>query len=59
VTLLGQGVGLGDPQRSLPTPARLGFRVAAARSLAGRCFAGSLVQLPLQTKHRDSSALPK
>ena len=26
VTLLGQGVGLGDPQRSLPTPAVLGFR---------------------------------
>jgi len=25
VTLLGQGVGLGDPQRALPTPARLGF----------------------------------
>jgi len=25
VTLLGQGVGLGDPQRSLPTPAKLGF----------------------------------
>ena len=25
VTLLGQGVGLGDPQRSLPTPAMLGF----------------------------------
>ena len=25
VTLLGQGVGLGDPQRSLPTPAILGF----------------------------------
>jgi len=24
VTLLGQGVGLGDPQRSLPTPAMLG-----------------------------------
>ena len=25
VTLLGQGVALGDPQRSLPTPAMLGF----------------------------------
>jgi len=25
VTLLGQGAGLGDPQRSLPTPAILGF----------------------------------
>jgi len=25
VTLLGQGVGLGDPQRSLPTPPMLGF----------------------------------
>ena len=25
VTLLGQGVGLGDPQRSLPTPNVLGF----------------------------------
>ena len=25
VTLLRQGVGLGDPQRSLPTPAMLGF----------------------------------
>jgi len=25
VTLLGQGVGLGDPQRSLPTPTILGF----------------------------------
>ena len=27
VTLLGQGVGLGDPQRSLPTPTILGFCV--------------------------------
>ena len=25
VTLLGQGAGLGDPQRALPTPAMLGF----------------------------------
>jgi len=25
VTLLGQGVALGDPQRSLPTPTMLGF----------------------------------
>jgi len=25
VTLLGQGVGLGDPQRALPTPGMLGF----------------------------------
>jgi len=25
VTLLGQGVGLGDPQRALPTPNMLGF----------------------------------
>jgi len=25
VTLLGQGVGLGDPQRALPAPAMLGF----------------------------------
>jgi len=25
VTLLGQGVGLGDPQRSLPTPTMLGL----------------------------------
>jgi len=25
VTLLGQGVGLGDPQRALPTPAMLGL----------------------------------
>jgi len=25
VTLLRQGVGLGDPQRALPTPAMLGF----------------------------------
>ena len=25
VTLLGQGLGLGDPQRSLPTPTMLGF----------------------------------
>ena len=25
VTLLGQGVGLGDPQRALPTPNVLGF----------------------------------
>jgi len=25
VTLLGQGVGLGDPQRALPTPTMLGF----------------------------------
>jgi len=25
VTLLGQGVGLGDPQRSLPTPTMLAF----------------------------------
>jgi len=27
VTLLGQGAGLGDPQRSLPTPTMLGFCV--------------------------------
>ena len=27
VTLLGQGVGVGDPQRSLPTPNMLGFCV--------------------------------
>ena len=27
VTLLGQGVGLGDPRRSLPTPTMLGFCV--------------------------------
>ena len=25
MTLLGQGVGLGDPQRALPTPTMLGF----------------------------------
>jgi len=30
VTLLGQGVGLGDPQRALPTPAMLGFCDSAA-----------------------------
>jgi len=29
VTLLGQGVGLGDPQRALPTPTMLGFCEAA------------------------------
>jgi len=29
VTLLQQGVGLGDPQRSLPTPTILGFRDSA------------------------------
>jgi len=29
VTLLGQGVGLGDPQRALPTPTILGFCEAA------------------------------
>jgi len=30
VTLLGQGVGLGDPQRSLPTPTILWFCAAFA-----------------------------
>ena len=32
VTLLGQGVGLGDPQRSLPSPAMLWFRASEGRS---------------------------
>ena len=32
VTLLGQGVGLGDPQRSLPTPTILGFCDSVFRS---------------------------
>jgi len=36
VTLLGQGVGLGDPQRSLPTPAMLGFCDSAARWARGQ-----------------------
>ena len=31
VTLLGQGVGLGDPQRSLPTPTMLSFCDPAAQ----------------------------
>ena len=34
VTLLGQGVGLGDPQRSLPTPTMLGFRDSMSQPLA-------------------------
>ena len=34
VTLLGQGVGLGDPQRALPTPAMLGFCDTGWGSLA-------------------------
>jgi len=32
VTLLGQGVGLGDSQRALPTPAMLGLRYPKGRS---------------------------
>jgi len=32
VTLLGQGVGLGDPQRSLPTPHLLGFSLGSTGS---------------------------
>ena len=38
VTLLGQGVGLGDPQRSLPTPTMLGFCEMCHRR-AGSCCA--------------------
>jgi len=34
VILLGQGVGLGDPQRALPTPAALGFCDAGCTSAA-------------------------
>jgi len=34
VTLLGQGVGLGDPQRSLPTPTMLWFCDSVTPSLA-------------------------
>ena len=36
VTLLGQGVGLGDPQRSLPTPAMLGFCETSTWLVLGR-----------------------
>jgi len=32
VTLLGQGVGLGDPQTSLPTPTMLGFCDSVGRA---------------------------
>jgi len=55
VTLLGQGVGLGDPQRSLPTPAMLGFCDSVNRTAYGarqvlvlaegayqKCMAGTL-----------------
>jgi len=40
VTLLGQGVGLGDPQRSLPTPAMLGFSDSFPFLFSpnGKCF---------------------
>ena len=41
VTLLGQGVGLGDPQRSLPTPNILGFWDSVL------IFAGGTGQAPL------------
>ena len=33
VTLLLQGVGLGDPQRALPTPAMLGFKLCSEEML--------------------------
>jgi len=36
VTLLGQGVGLGDPQRSLPTPAILWFCDSVVPGLRAR-----------------------
>jgi len=34
VTLLGQGTGLGDPQRALPAPARLGFCDSVTRRVS-------------------------
>jgi len=38
VTLLGQGVGLGDPQRALPTPTMLGFWDSVSGTSGGRCL---------------------
>ena len=37
VTLLGQGVGLGDLQRSLPNPTILGFYKPVAHPQGGSC----------------------
>jgi len=48
VTLLGQGVGLGDPQRSLPTPTILWF--CDSVGAAGAPW-GSLGQAPAPTLH--------
>jgi len=38
VTLLGQGVGLGDPQRSLPTPTILSFCDLQGEKSAHPCY---------------------
>jgi len=63
VTLLGQGVGLGDPQRSLPTPTMLGFcdsvtdpssTSAAAKQSRSQMFASS--QLNINSNHTDLEA---
>ena len=47
-TLLGQGVGLGDPQRSLPTPTMLGF-----------CVLGPAVSLVTRDREGCDGAVPR
>jgi len=41
VTLLGQGVGLGDPQRALPTLTMLGFCETALSAAAAKALAAT------------------
>jgi len=53
VTLLGQGVGLGDPQRSLPTPTMLGScLVLSWRARAAGAGPAQLLNPGVQTKVR-------
>jgi len=52
VTLLGQGVGLGDPQRSLPTPTMLGFCDSVICAWRALCSS----RPPGQTLGRDAPA---
>ena len=47
VTLLGQGVGLGDPQRSLPTPAMLGLCDSVTRARLAAITHPCVLQQPL------------
>jgi len=51
VTLLGQGVGLGDPQRSLPTPTMLGFCETSNRTCTRRVAETAHLTLGLSIKH--------